>query len=990
LISLSWLLMAVVPAVALDSGWVNRAWQLEDGLPDSYVSGIAQTSDGYLWVGTLGGLVRFDGVRFHEERLDLESQTVQSMFVDRRDRLWLAMDRGPVVCLGEGEYHVYTVADGLPNVQLRRLIEDGDGAIWIASLSAQISRIKNGQVTTFGEESGVPGEGGGALAFDEAGRLWLCKEGILRLFQNGRFVDQGRVNDNNAVIGAAHAGGIWVWAKSQLFKCDSEHGLTKLADVAPESTIIPKVMLEDHTGAVWLGTVADGLFRYDGLRCEHISTSHPEITCLSEDREGNIWAGTAGGGLNRVRPRILELRGRESGLPFESVASICEDGTGALWIATQNGMLARQLGGKLICLSQTNGWKDAHATCVASDQKGTVWVGTSDAGLYCCRNGAFVVSHGEDGLGNKPVRCLLPASNGDLWLATFSPTCLERLHGQKWQTFKLPEGVYAIRAMAEDTYGTVWLGSSDGKLMRADAAKGTVAVQREGDSIRCLWSTPDGSVWVGHAHTGIGLLKAGRYSVISSQEGLFENAISQILPDGHGWMWLAGTRGVFRVREEELQDVAAGRAPRLLSVAYGHGEGLANLQANFDFYPGAARSRDGRLWFPMRTGLLGVHPENIHGEQKPPPVLLEQVIVDGRPVAQWQHRPPEQKADKLVDLRLPGAAVKLGPKHHELEFKYTALSFIAPDQIVFRYRLEGVDETWVEAQGRRSAVYSRLLPGTYVFHSATCNDVGVWNEAAPLAITVAPFFWQTWWFRLISVTGFACVVGFSVRIWSNRRLRRRLAFLVQQQALERERARIARDLHDDLGASLTQIGFAMEELKETVSPAEEMKRQTVLLGDRVHALARDLDAVVWTVNPRNDSLTELVSYLSQYFLEGFRPTPIRTRLEVDDEFPHLSLSPDARHHLFLVAKEAMNNVMKHSGATEVRLKLSTSDGVFEFRLEDNGRGFSVDSALASKRHGLRNMQTRIKEVGGDITVLSIPAKETSIVVRVPLANNDKL
>ena len=277
--------ISAAPASGLNSGWVNRAWQLEDGLPDSVVSGISQTADGYLWVGTLGGLARFDGIKFKNISLKLESQTVQSMFIDRHDRLWLAMDRGPVLCLAEGTYREFTVADGLRNAPLRHLAEDGEGGLWIASLSAQVSRIKDGRVTSFGQESGVPGRGAASVASDQKGQLWLCKAGDLALFQEGRFQKKFETMDNGALIASARSGGIWVYANSQLYRCGVAEGLEKRASLPLGPRVTPTVMLEDRAGAVWLGTIADGLFYCNDANCDHVPTSHPEITSLAQDRE---------------------------------------------------------------------------------------------------------------------------------------------------------------------------------------------------------------------------------------------------------------------------------------------------------------------------------------------------------------------------------------------------------------------------------------------------------------------------------------------------------------------------------------------------------------------------------------------------------------------------------------------------------------------------------------------------------------------------------
>ena len=326
-----------------------------------------------------------------------------------------------------------------------------------------------------------------------------------------------------------------------------------------------------------------------------------------------------------------------------------------------------------------------------------------------------------------------------------------------------------------------------------------------------------------------------------------------------------------------------------------------------------------------------------------------------------------------------------------MEFEFTAPSFPATENMRFRYRLEGFDGDWTEVGTPRSAIYPRLPAGEFRFQVLACNNDDVWNEAgAALAFTVAPFFWQTWWFRIAALSGFASLVGVIVRRWSNRRLRRELERLEQKAALERERARIARDLHDDLGASLTQVGLMLEELHEQAGPPGEKEAQTGQISSRVRSLARDLDAVVWTVNPRNDTLANLAAYLGQFFLESFRTTATRPRLDMPEELPAQAISPEARHHLFLAAKEAMNNVIKHSQASVVHLKLSIVGGEFELKLEDDGRGFSTADAATSSRQGLKNLRTRLDELGGRCAITSQPGSGTCVCLTVPLRDNPKL
>jgi signal transduction histidine kinase len=307
------------------------------------------------------------------------------------------------------------------------------------------------------------------------------------------------------------------------------------------------------------------------------------------------------------------------------------------------------------------------------------------------------------------------------------------------------------------------------------------------------------------------------------------------------------------------------------------------------------------------------------------------------------------------------------------------LSYTAPEKVRLRYKLDGVDLDWVEIADQRNAVYSALRPGKYLMHLKACSSDGVWNETgASLAFEVQPAWWQSWWFQGSMLVVFTTVSAVGIRFWSQRRLKSKLERLEHQQALSKERSRIARDLHDDLGATVTQVGLMLEELRAAPLSTEEIKQQSDIISGRVLNLARDLDAVVWSVNPGNDSLGELFAYLGQSFLEYFRHTSIRPRLEVMEAIPDYALAPEVRHHLFLVVKEAVHNVIKHSHATEVILSLNVVEDSLEIRIEDNGLGFSPDVIAKSKRHGFPNMRARVQQLGGRLEVSSEPGKKTSI------------
>jgi signal transduction histidine kinase len=447
----------------------------------------------------------------------------------------------------------------------------------------------------------------------------------------------------------------------------------------------------------------------------------------------------------------------------------------------------------------------------------------------------------------------------------------------------------------------------------------------------------------------------------------------------------------------ELDSAMAGRVQRMRVRAYGSGDGLPGMQPNRDNCPAACRARAGRLWFCMRNGLLLAQPHEIRDNPHPPPVQLERVRVDDQLVALYNAGSPlqTQSGSNVVNLRALAAPLRLGPGHRKLAIDFAALSFTSPENVQFRYRLSGFDANWVEAGAGHSATYPRLPAGNYVFRVLACNNAGVWNQTgAGLGFTVSPFFWETWWFKASGGLATLLLAGGSAFVVSRRRYHRKLRRLEARRALEQERARIAKDIHDDLGASLTRISLLSQPAR---AGAEDTKAATENL-EQIYTTARDLTQamgeVVWAVNPEHDTFDSLANYISHYAQNFLRVAGIRCRLEVPMQLPHQALSAEIRHNLFLAFKEALNNVVKHAEASEVRISLSPVPFGFELLVADNGKGFHFnghsaralgqDATRATPGNGLANMRSRLQEIGGDCEVESEPGTGTKITFRVTL------
>jgi len=984
-----------VSAAETNGNWLARYWQTDDGLPDNSVAGVAQTPDGYLWIGTPTGLARFDGLRFDSLSLTNviapPNRGVITMLRSANGALWLAMDRGGLVFLDGKASRAFTKE--LPNFIPFSLAEDNEGGGWISYRNGSVYHIKNNQVIAMTGQQGLPAGGENcALTTDQKGRVWFAKGGQVGIILNGALHTLIRLEATAIRLAPAKDGGIWLCAGFHLFKSDDQGHLQDYGEFHPENTgTTPTAILEDHEGAVWIGTSFSGLFRRDAAGFEPITTSHQGIMSLTEDSEGNIWVGTFGGGLDRIRRRTITLEGAGEGLPFSSILSMCEDRDGVIWAVTQNGVLAHKTNGVWSAIPTDSQWP-GDATCVAADGAGSLWIGTHLRGLFCYRDGHFVNWGDVRKLDGKTLHTLLVDKKGGVWIGQETPTAIWHLQAGKLEDFPVPPNSRIIRAMVEDAAGNIWAATSKGVLLRVTDGKLEEVAPRpdqELASIRCLAATPDGTLWIGYAGWGVGCIKDGKYAEINSSQGLFDDYISHIVPDERGWLWFAANRGIFKVRQSELEAVAQGQISRVRSVHYGRSEGLPSLQGTFGDSPDALRSRDGRIWLPMQTALVVADPKSIFENPNPPPTLLTRMLVDDHLVASYDGILPPGSAgeSKTANLALPNIKLHVPPDHHRIEFDFAALSFNAAENVQFRYRLRGYDDQWIEIGNHRTASYPRLSGGSYAFEVTACNNAGDWNKTGSrLSLIVAPFFWQTWWFRLLVLATFTASIIAIVRYVSFRRLHRQLRLLEAQAALQKERARIAKDIHDDLGANLTQIAFLGELAQQDRAEPERAAERVGTISTTARQAIKSLDEIVWAVNPRNDTLAHLLNYAGQFAVDYLRVAGIRCRLDFPEQIPGRELSTDLRHNLFLVVKESLHNIFKHADATEVRLRAVTGEHALEIFIEDNGRGFASapDNALSD---GLRNMQQRMADIGGTFSVESRPGSGTKIGLCLPWPEN---
>jgi signal transduction histidine kinase/ligand-binding sensor domain-containing protein len=971
-----------LPAAAAGPAWSTRVWSA--GLASNNVNGLAQTADGFLWVGTTDGLARFDGLRFDRfvwaDIFPGRPANLRGIVGLEGGGLWVSLTDGLGAMVGVPPPQLVT---GMPGDPADTIVQDDEGAIWVTHGAGPVRRVKDGRVTSIGVSHGRIDESKCLLAKDARGRMWFHQGSHVGVIEAGRFRPLVTTPDGVGRLAGARTGGVWIVAGPQLLRYDLGGALEVKGTYPSEhSGARASSLLETRDGAVWIGTRHDGLFRYGPSGIESVPTSHGMIRALLEDREGNLWVGAGGGGLNRVLPRAMEIEGAETGLASRLVPSIAEDAAGVLWGATHNGRLVRRTNGDWQAVPVVGA-----ATVVAADPGGGVWIGTRDRQVHLWRAPRLRSWGSAHGLAVHTVCALKVSRSGDVWLAGEGPAGVHRLRDGRFHTLALPEGTRYVRAIVEDTRGRLWFGADEGRLLRVagealvvEEAAASVVRQR----IRALHAAVDGSLWIGYENGGgLGRLQEGRFARLGREQGLPGETVAQVIVDPRGWMLLGTDEGIFKLKRRDVDDVLEGRASRILPVRVGAGEAAFTLAGSTCGSSAAVPARSGSVWMPMGTATAIVHPDRLSEDLPAPAAVLTRVSVDGRtravyggPVA------PTLDGAPLVDLRGP-SALRLRPHERRLEIEYTAPTFRAPENVRFRYRMEGLDADWADAGTGRSATFAHLPVGRYRFRVTACADGVCREDAAGLDLDVELYLWQTTSVRLAVFALFTAALVAVVRRVSFRRLRSRLQDLEWNEGLHKERARIARDIHDDIGNRLTTIvllsGLAQRDITEAEKAGEHVRQ----IGAAARQVTDSLDEIVWAVNPRNDAVSQVVDYVGQFAVEFARTAGLRIRVDLPERPPARKVSAEVRHNLFLVVKEALNNVARHARARAVVLRVECRGELLVISLEDDGDGFAA-SAGGAGGDGLRNMRQRVEEVGGQWQVSSAPGAGTRLEFSMPL------
>lgn len=1004
------LVLAGAAQAALNDSFQVRSWHVENGLPDGTVTALAQTPDGYLWVGTQKGLVRFDGVNFNPvpqfAGAAPDDRWITGLLVDRQGALWRVSKSGLVTELAHGRTQVRCPARELPAMRSAaatndeagadstaglsfmpgRIALDGDGDVWVLREDGTVLRFQGAGPPGTPGATHLPSGSPGWLSADGSGGIWLSKAGRVYTWRQDEWVAVPEAGSDQASwLCACSAGreGLWVagirgsWLSGSWVRQRTPAGWQApplATPPAPDSArALVSTLLEDRQGRLWMGMYWSGVYvQAQAGKWERVQMQGPlaqsVVTCLLEDHDGAVWAGTIGEGLHQIVPKQVAMVMLPPDAGESIVNTAFADHDGAVWIGTDGKGIFRWEPGRFTRFGQAEGLPHEHVCAILQDAQSVIWAGTW-AGLARFDGTRFVGVRGVPALA-QPVVTLFADRSGRLWAGSTRGVCRRQDDGS-WTvlTSAAADSNLDVRGITEDRAGHLWVAAIGAGLLqvRGDQLVSVgAAIGLDRKDVRCVLCDADDALWIGTLNNGLFRYAGGRLQHYSMADGLPDDSIISLVADPLGNLWMSSDNGIFGCSRRRLADYVRGQSPALLCWQLAPAQGLANRGCSGSGQPVASWSPDGRLWIADMRGVASFDPAMVTRGKSPPNVFVESVTADG-----------VMLTARDGELRAPAST-------RRFEFHFAAPDLAAPQTLRFRYRLEPLDSEWVNAGAARLAAYSQLQPETYRFRVMVGGVDERWHEAAtPVRLTVHPRLWQARWFQVLVLVVLVSAIAAGLTLNERRKLRRRLERMEAQQALETERRRIARDLHDDLGAGLAEVVLLGELSRQGNVPAAELPAHVSSMTDKTRALVTVMDEIVWTVNPRNDTVKSLGSYLSEHFQRFLAPARISARVSLPDDLPGTPLSAQFRHNIFLAVKEALHNVCKHSGAREVWLRLACTGNELMLRVEDDGKGFDP-ATVNGQRNGLENMRSRLEALGGRTRFESRPGHGTTVVFTLPL------
>jgi len=966
--------------------YTSRLWQTGDGLPQDDVQALCQTRDGYLCVGTQQGLASFDGIRFTLMESTLFPEIKNRAFTllcERHDgTFWSVTEDGKLRFWKDGKAAELHLPETVTNSYLTKIFASRDGSLWIGTDLNGLLHFKDGRFTRWNMKEGLAHHSVRSICEDKEGTIWVATGAGVNRLQGNKITtlttQNGLLHNSTRVVCADRDGNLWVASHLGLTRLKNGVAIHFTKKEGLSDNLISAIF-EDRKGTIWIGTF-NGLNRFvNGKLLSETrgdGTSYDRVNCIFEDKEENLWIGSRDG-LSRLKPRVITPFTQQQGLTHNTVTSVLQDRAGNMWVGFWGGGVNKIENGKVTAYTMREGLSSDLVLTMHQSRRGNLWFGMDyDGGMNLLQNGKFIQYRAWNGLKDQAIKVFQDDSQTNLWIGT--RTALLRFKDGKFTRFTTKDGLPSdtIEAIHEDHEGRLWFGTTGGLVLWQNE-KFKAFTTKDGlshNSVTAIYEDHKGTLWLGTRGGLVRMTEARNqkseresqklenddptsfyFTSFTTTHGLFHDQIFAVLEDDSGFLWMSSPQGIFRVNKKKLDDFIPGKSPDISCISFGKAAGMASIECKGSDKTAGCKSKDGRLWFATTKGVAVVDPKVVEVNQTPPPVVIEEVIADKR---------VQSLKFKVQSQDKPSATLNLEPGRGELEFHYTALSLQAPEKNRFKYKLEGVDFDWMDVGTRRVAYYNNIKPGHYRFRVIACNNDGVWNETGTIAgIILLPHLWQTWWFKsgVVLCLGLLIFTIYQIRI-------------ARLKEIERLRLRIAADLHDEVGSTVGSISVLSEMLKDFGEVGDEERKDIVKINQLSMQTASSIREIVWFINPEYDTIHELLLRMKDVadtMLSG-----MSYHFESPKENLSRKLPLEFRQNLFLIYKETLANIMKHSQATCVEIQISEKEGTWRLFIRDNGVGF--DPSSVNRGNGLKNLRRRADKLNGKLEVKSALGHGTTV------------
>ncbi|MCE1189312.1 MAG: histidine kinase [Ignavibacteria bacterium] len=956
------------------SQYIIKNWQVKDGLPQNSVVSIYQTADGYMWFGSYEGLFRFNGVRFTvfttANLPQLKSNRIVALCEDDNKVLYIATSKA-VIRYKNGRFEdvICNFRNNSEFVMTGHLLKDKYGTLWAQTDANRLYKLEKDRFTEVCFENKTSPDFYYTMIKGGDGCIYINTRNKVYCFNNSGITsyDYKKLLPNKVVLGLASepGGTISIICQGTIFSL-SKHTSQPFA----YRENFPNVFTRDYNGAIW--TAMPDLTRYTATTAENMNLTSAIgkniIICVYFDREGNMWVGTDGAGLFKISEPKVSFLSRDEGLKGDVVWSVCEDNNGTIWSTSMQSVIGKITNSKIENIPLPSPAARMYFIAALPLHDGSVSIACSK-----------IMRLSSKGLENmfpqhsniQGVQALYEDENGTIWGGSvFSGLYI--ITKDSCKHIDKSKGILHgyISAITGDRHGNVFVGSRGGlQIFHSGRLMQNFTIQNGlSDAwVRTLFYDSRGSLWIGTDY-GLNRLDKGKIISYTTSQGLYNNVFHTILEDNSGNLWFSCNTGIYSVPKSQFFQLDQKKISHVHYTLYTRADGLKSEEGNGSTQPAGWKTKDGRLLFAMSKGIAVISPEKMSKNTISPPVFIEDAAID----------------DSVFSITSTGKTLSLTPGNHNLSFTFYGLSYSNSNRNNYSIILKGFEDKYRVIGNKNEATYTNIPPGEYTFIVLASNNDGIWNRLGDsLVIKIPKPYYATIWFQTGTGLFFMILVGFAVFKISQIKSRRKMLQMEHEIKIERERTRISKDIHDEVGSSLTKISILAELAKRQKIEEGKLSEQLQKISLLSREAITNVSEIVWAMNTRNDGLNNFAAYVREYIQKELEDTNIECDINFPDELPELSLSTEHRRNLFLIIKEIVHNCIKHSNATRFTASIEFATDAFTLICRDNGKGFEIGNT-SSHGNGLTNMSERAGMAGAEIQILSADGMGTEI--RITLRN----